>query len=311
MREQESPVDRCSGRDVRNIRVRRDSCGDRPVAASGRIAAACGTALSCRQVRIGPADRLEPGRAHLVALTHGADEHAEVAEGRVGQNRPAISPFVGVAELGGLQRINDVRSGIVEGPGSTHVDRARSAAFEQRGGRRFDDRQFGEQLGREQIEVDLAVGVLRVSASGRSDRDRRIVQRHPGEIRAEPADGNLQAFAGDLARDRDTRNAVERFGDVGVGELADVLGEDRIDEADRPLLRVGRAPEARPITGDDDVAARIGRARRPRLRRSCRFLLLVRGDRSLRGLPRLRNRRRRLSYRCGCPGERGNRRCGK
>ena len=47
----------------------------------------------------------------------------------------------------------------------------------------------------------------------------------------EAAHGDLAAFAG-VARDRYAGNALNRFGEVQIGELGDVFGDDRVDRAE-------------------------------------------------------------------------------
>ncbi len=177
-----------------------------------------------------------------------------------------------------------MRPRIVERPGAAHVDDAGRAAFEHLGQRALVDRQAGEELGREQVEVDLAVGVLQVGAAGRGDGDRRVVELDAGEAGAEAADRDFEALAGRLAGDDHAGDAVERLGDIGVGELADLFGEDRIGEADRIALGVDRAGEAAAIAGDDDLivaggGAQLGSRRR---RRSVRIGRLRRSGRGRR-----------------------------
>jgi hypothetical protein len=99
-------------------------------------------------------------------------------------------------------------------------------------GRRLADRQLREQFGGDEIEIDLAVGGLRVEPD-RCNRDRGAIQQDAGKVRAEATDRDVRPFARDFAADGDAGDAVYRFRDVRVGELADVLGEDRIREADR------------------------------------------------------------------------------
>ena len=89
---------------------------------------------------------------------------------------------------------------VVERPRAAHVDRAGRAAFEHAGRRALAHGQLGEQLGREQVEVDFAVGVLRVGAAGRGDRDRRVVQQHAGEVRAEAADRDVAGLRRVISR---------------------------------------------------------------------------------------------------------------
>ncbi len=67
-----------------------------------------------------------------------------------------------------------------------------------------------------------------------------------------PADGDVHAFAVDIAADRDARNAVERFREVCVRELADVLRENRVREIDGVALVIRRLFEASAIARHND-----------------------------------------------------------
>src|SRR3546814_12618932 len=65
-------------------------------------------------------------------------------------------------------------------------------------------------------------------------------------------------------RDRDPRNALKRGGSEGVGQLADILGDDGVDDAVRLALDLLRRRETAAEAGDDDgtagIGAKIGRA---------------------------------------------------
>jgi hypothetical protein len=182
-----------------------------------------------------------------------------------------LPPQLGAVRLHALDVHGQVLAGAIERTGRAHVDIAGRAAFQQAGRIALVDRQLGEQVGREEAEVDRAVGALRVGGARRGDRDRRAVQRDVGEVRAQAANGDVGALAGDVPGDGDAGNAVERLGDVGVGELADVFGEDGVGEAGRLALGDGRLRQAPAIAGDDDfldhvAVGRLGRRRGLRMR---------------------------------------------
>ena len=94
---------------------------------------------------------------------------------------------------------------------------------------------FGSELGEVErtgtaihaANGDLAGGAKRIRAGHLA-----AIERDHVELRAEAARGDLRAFA-IAALDRDAGDALQRFGQVGVRELADVLGADRIDHAGR------------------------------------------------------------------------------
>src|SRR5690606_10110855 len=88
---------------------------------------------------------------------------------------------------------------------------------------------FGGQLG----EVEAtgarpdAADLEPTAAETISTRDLAAVEGHKVVTRAEATGGDLGAFAV-TTLDRDAGDALQRFGEVGVGELADVLGADRV-----------------------------------------------------------------------------------
>ena len=66
------------------------------------------------------------------------------------------------------------------------------------------------------------------------------------------AQADALAFA-ELAVDDDAGDALQRLGDVLVRELADVLGGERVDDADRLALGLDRFAQAAADAGDDDL----------------------------------------------------------
>src|SRR3546814_9031627 len=55
-----------------------------------------------------------------------------------------------------------------------------------------------------------------------------------------------------------SRNALKRGGSEGVGQLADILGDDGVDDAVRLALDLLRRRETAAEAGDDDGTAGIG-----------------------------------------------------
>ncbi|MNU81323.1 hypothetical protein D3C71_709810 [compost metagenome] len=92
------------------------------------------------------------------------------------------------------------------------------------------------------------------------------IEQHQVEVRADAAHGHLGAFAAGGAVDRHAADALQRFGQVGIGELADVLGDDAIDHALAVALEVHRRCQAAADTGD---LHRIERGGIGALRRGC------------------------------------------
>lgn len=102
-----------------------------------------------------------------------------------------------------------------------------------------------------QIQIDFPVLVLRIQAD-RGGGDAGAVERGLGEAGAQAADGDIEAFAIDVARQLHAGNAVERLGDIHVRKLADVFGEHRVGKADRIALGVGGELDAAPVAGHGD-----------------------------------------------------------
>ena len=67
-----------------------------------------------------------------------------------------------------------------------------------------------------------------------------------------PRTVTLRAFT-DRTVDRDAADALQGFGEIGVRELADVLGDDAVHHALRLALQFHRDVEAAADAGDDDL----------------------------------------------------------
>src|SRR5690606_22213828 len=89
-------------------------------------------------------------------------------------------------------------------------------------------------------------------------RDLAAVEGDEVELRTEATRGDLRAFAV-TALDRDAGDALQRLGEVGVRELADVLGADRVHHASGVALDVHRLVKAAAQARNDDGVQR-GRA---------------------------------------------------
>ncbi len=259
----------------------------RPDAPAVRDRGAAAAALRGGQRRRGPvvADAVFPAfHAHLALDRGHAGKHAERARivGPAADERALRRHAAGDGVVGALQRIGEVLARVVEGVCVAHVHQAGGAAFRQAGLGRLVDGQRVEELGREQGQVGFAVLVLLVQADRRGG-DRIAVDRGLGEVLAQAADGDLHAFAVDVAVDLDARDAAERFGDVGIRELADVLGEDRIGEAGGIALGIGGELDAVAVAGHRD-GIQLGRSAllwsRTRLRVVVLLLGLLRPQRA-------------------------------
>src|SRR3546814_13169115 len=91
-------------------------------------------------------------------------------------------------------------------------------ALDQIGGRRLVDINAAEQFGREILKIETP------AATGSEN----VTPVHRGEDLGEATDRHRSAFT-TVARNLDARDALQRFGRVSVGQLAVVVGDDRID----------------------------------------------------------------------------------
>src|SRR5690606_32394445 len=60
-----------------------------------------------------------------------------------------------------------------------------------------------------------------------------------------------------IARDGDARDALDRFGEVEIREVGDVLGDDRIDRGSGSALDVERGFETGAESGDHHLVDRF------------------------------------------------------
>ncbi len=144
------------------------------------------------------------------------------------------------------------------------LDGAGNAAFVLLGRIGFLHRHPVEQFGREQAEVErarAADAAAIVHARCGIAQHLHAVELGAGEIRAEPAQGDLAALAG-IARDRHAGDALERFRQVEIGEGGDVLREDIVFGSDRAALEILGQLQALAIARHDDLGLVVGIALR-------------------------------------------------
>ena len=145
---------------------------------------------------------------------------------------PRGSQSVGEVVIAHLAARRDDEAAIVERPAGLQVDGRAERAFVDFRRRALAHGQPAEQLGGEDVEIEgaAAIGAARaVGAAGRRQR-LELVEADAGEIGAEAAHRDRAALAG-VAVDRDARDALQRFGEVLVGEVGDILGDDHVDDA--------------------------------------------------------------------------------
>ncbi|MNI02412.1 hypothetical protein D3C73_552850 [compost metagenome] len=109
---------------------------------------------------------------------------------------------------------------------------------------RFVDIGAGDDFGRQDVEGELAAVVVRGQGAA--------VDGDGVELGAEAAHGHETAFAA-VAVNGDARHALKRFRHVLIGQLAQVLGRDRVDDADGFTLDVDGLLLAGADAGDDDL----------------------------------------------------------
>lgn len=178
---------------------------------------------------------------------------------------------------------------VVQRPGGLDVDGGADAAGGRAGAAGLEHLDAGDRLGRQVGEVERArVGCIGFFDAGAGHLP--AVQQHQVEVRADATHGDARAFA-QRSIDRHTADALQRLGQVGVGELADVLGHDAVDDALRIALDVHRRGEAAADTADLHGIERGGVG------------LAGAGD----GRGRLRRRRGLRGQRCGQCKQQGRR----
>jgi hypothetical protein len=137
----------------------------------------------------------------------------------------------------------EVEARTIQRTGGADDDGRTDAAFLLHGVGGLVDLGAADQFGSQNVEAELAAAVL--------GGQQAVVQQHGVELGTKAPDRDELAFAA-AAVDRDTGDALQRFGDVLVREFADVLGGDGVDDADLGALQVQSLGEAGPGAGDDD-----------------------------------------------------------
>ena len=205
------------------------------------------------QIAVAIAQRLIAIDARLGLHARDTDQDAERVGGVARDDRAARADLVVAVGILALRDHRDMRARLVERPRVAQIDGAGDAAFQR--GRRRALRQIepGEQFRREEVQVDFAIGAAAVGAAVGRDLQLRSVQQHAGEARPQAADRDLRTFAVNVAVQAHARHAIERFGKVGRGQLADILGKDGVAERHRILLGVGSALQRPADAGHDDV----------------------------------------------------------
>ena len=228
--------------------------------------------------------------AVVAVLAHGGEGDADgvVGEGVGEECRELWREAAAVVGGGVVQAAaggGEVHAGGVERARRAHVHGRADAAGGNVGLAALVHLDGADAFGGEVAEVE---GTPQAAGGGHL----ATVQEHEVEVWPEPPHRYPRPFAA-FAVDGDAGDALQRLGEVAVGEVADVLGGDGIHHAVAIALEVHRLLQALTEPDDDHLFER------PRHRRIVRTSLLLRG-RFLRGgeSPRdgERNRRGNRSF---------------
>ena len=158
------------------------------------------------------------------------------------------------ADAGGLAQVERTRGHDVDG--------GADAARRRVGARALVDLDLRHRFRGQVAEVEGAAGLV-AQAGG---RHLAAVQQDHVEVRTDAAHGHVGAFAA-VAVDRHARDALQRFRQVGIRELADVVGDDTVDDTVGIALQVQGRLQAGADAGDfHDIGGR-----RRRRARACRW----------------------------------------
>ncbi len=166
-------------------------------------------------------------------------EGATADEGELGVVLPGE---IAVDHLG---RAGEVGLGAIQRSASDHAYRAADAAFGHLRCGRFEYFQARDELDRQIAEVDIA------SATDREREGGNAIDLDAIQSRLGATDADTSAFAVRPA-DLHAGNALERFAQILVRKVADVLGGDRIHHLDRLALDLEGRAQAGADAGDDN-----------------------------------------------------------
>ena len=139
--------------------------------------------------------------------------------------------------------------GLIERARRCDLDRAGETPFYCRGQGRLDDTHSGKEIRGQIPEVDLT----RAKICGLNSP---AVDKNATRLRSQTPDAHCLALTRALSayghsRKLDARNALHRLGEIGIGELADIFGHERVDNRGRVSLQVTRGTKT-PTNACDD-----------------------------------------------------------
>ncbi|MNV04716.1 hypothetical protein D3C71_950210 [compost metagenome] len=204
--------------------------------------------------------------AFFQRLALGVGHREQGAEGAIGegvgdQRGHARVGLFGHRVVAGLAAGGEGEAVIVERTRGAQVHGGAQRAFFDVGRGGLAHQQLREKVRGEHVEIEAAaaVGAAALVAGAHGGQRLHAVDAHAGEIRAQAAHGDVAAFTG-LAGDHHAGNALQRLGQVQIGELADILGDDGIDHARFAALDIQRLLDAGAVAGDGDGVQIGGRA---------------------------------------------------
>ena len=156
------------------------------------------------------------------------------------------------AELAGRGDV-EVLVAKVERQAGAQVDLAAGAAFDEVSGRGLIDVDGAHQLGRNVAPQQRAAAIGAedfTTVQARRDA-RQATHLHAGTLRGKV----VRIIQRREAHDRHARNALEHFGDRIVGQLARVIGDDRVDDCLTAALAIVGSLKRSAAAGDDDLFA--------------------------------------------------------
>ncbi len=197
-------------------------------------------------------DRVLPVRAARIAgvkeETHLADAGLEAV---AVERRTRSAELVGTVVIIALQRGADQLARLVERQAGADIDHARNITLDRAGRRVLVHVDACQQLGRDRLQVERAAARRRDGGAA-VDEVADLGQAAHGD----GGGGAMIEIGRALAvtpLDLDAGDALERLDRVGVGQLADILCVDRVDDLVGVALdRLGGA-EGLADAGDDDV----------------------------------------------------------
>src|SRR6185312_15831350 len=196
----------------------------------------------------------------LVGYVHQQADLADVGIPAIGDQETHLRiNMVGQRFIHGLAAEGEFVAVKVERPMQANIDQARNTALYIGGGRGLVHIDTGQQFG---WKVSQGDGAPRRSP-GRSRREDRpaIQQRLDVRQAANKDDGRLDI----VANNRDAGDMLQRFHKGVVRQLADVFGDDRVDDLAGILLDFERVVHGRSHAGDRDCFRRrllgLGRPR--------------------------------------------------